>query len=64
MDLSLLGEHQAANAALVVACVEELRAQGWKITDAAVRGGLANAVWPARMEVLGRRPWVVLDLRP
>ncbi len=61
MELSLLGEHQAANAALAVACVEELRAQGWTIPDAAVASGLAGAVWPARMEVLGRRPLVVLD---
>jgi dihydrofolate synthase/folylpolyglutamate synthase len=61
MELSLLGEHQADNAALVVACVEVLRAEGWKIPDAAVSRGLAATVWPARMEVLGRRPFVVLD---
>ena len=61
MELSLLGEHQAANAALAVACVEQLRAQGWTIPDAAVSSGLAGTVWPARMEVLGRQPLVVLD---
>jgi dihydrofolate synthase / folylpolyglutamate synthase len=61
MELSLLGEHQADNAALVVACVEVLRAEGWKIRDAAVADGLAGTVWPARMEVLGRRPLIVLD---
>jgi dihydrofolate synthase / folylpolyglutamate synthase len=59
--LSLLGEHQADNAALVVACVEVLRAEGWRISDAAASAGLAGTVWPARMEVLGRRPLVVLD---
>jgi dihydrofolate synthase / folylpolyglutamate synthase len=61
MELSLLGEHQADNAALVVACVEQLRAEGWNIPEAAVSVGLAGTVWPARMEVLGRRPLVVLD---
>ena len=61
MVLDLLGDHQAANAALAVACVEELRGQGWTIPDEAVSSGLAGAVWPARMEVLGRRPLVVLD---
>ncbi len=61
MDLSLLGQHQADNAALVVACVEHLRAEGWKIPDATVSSGLASVVWPARTEVLGRRPFVVLD---
>jgi dihydrofolate synthase / folylpolyglutamate synthase len=61
MELALLGEHQAANAAVVVACVEELRDQGWDIPDDAVGAGLAQVHWPARMEVVGRRPWIVLD---
>jgi dihydrofolate synthase/folylpolyglutamate synthase len=61
MELGLLGEHQAANAAVAVSCVEELRAQGWHIGDAAVVGGLAGVRWPARMEVVGRRPLLVLD---
>jgi dihydrofolate synthase/folylpolyglutamate synthase len=61
MQLGLLGEHQAANAAGVVAAVEELREQGWQISDSAVESGLAEVRWPARMEVLGYRPLVVLD---
>ena len=61
MELSLLGDHQAANAALAVACIEQLRTAGWAIPDAAVSAGLAATDWPARMEVVGRRPLVVLD---
>jgi dihydrofolate synthase/folylpolyglutamate synthase len=61
MSLALLGEHQAANASVVVACIEELREKGWHIPDHAVVAGLANVTWPARMEVVGRRPFVVLD---
>jgi dihydrofolate synthase/folylpolyglutamate synthase len=61
MELNLLGEHQAANAAVAVACVETLRAEGWRIPDAAVAQGLATVQWPARLEVVGRRPLVVLD---
>ncbi len=61
MELSLLGEHQAANAAVVVACVERLRAEGWHVPDRAVAEGLATVEWPARLEVVGRRPLVVLD---
>jgi dihydrofolate synthase/folylpolyglutamate synthase len=57
----LLGEHQAANAAVAVACVERMREQGWDIPDTAVASGLANVAWPARLEVVGRRPIVVLD---
>ncbi len=61
LELSLLGEHQAANAALAVACIEQLLEAGWVIPDAAVAAGLAATDWPARMEVVGRRPLVVLD---
>jgi dihydrofolate synthase/folylpolyglutamate synthase len=61
LALGLLGEHQAANAAVTLACVEELRRQGWHLPDAAVARGLAEVRWPARLEVIGRRPLVVLD---
>ena len=61
MEVELLGEHQAANAAVAVACIEQLRAAGWRISDEAVAAGLANVRWPARLEVLGYRPLVVLD---
>jgi dihydrofolate synthase/folylpolyglutamate synthase len=65
MELSLLGEHQAANAAVAVACVEVLREQGWHIPDEAVARGLATTDWPARLELLrtsgGAGPLLVLD---
>ncbi len=61
MEIGLIGEHQARNAALAVACVEALLARGVPIGDRAVAEGLARVVWPARLEVLARRPLVVLD---
>jgi dihydrofolate synthase/folylpolyglutamate synthase len=61
LELGLLGEHQAANAAVALAGVEHLRARGWHVGDAAVAAGLAGVEWPARLEVVGRRPLVVLD---
>ncbi len=59
--MSLTGSHQAANAAVAIATVMELRAQGWQISDSAVRGGVASVNWPARIEVLSRHPTIVLD---
>lgn len=61
LALRLLGEHQAANAAATLKCLELLRAQGLSVSDSAVVSGLANVTWPARLEVVGRRPLVVLD---
>ncbi|HXG09046.1 MAG TPA: folylpolyglutamate synthase/dihydrofolate synthase family protein [Gemmataceae bacterium] len=61
LELGLLGEHQAANAAVAVTCIEVLRDEGWSVPDAAVAAGLAGVRWPARLEVVGARPLVVLD---
>ncbi len=61
MELNLLGEHQAANASVAIACVEILRASGFHVPDAAVAEGLGQVIWPARMELMSRRPLVVLD---
>jgi dihydrofolate synthase/folylpolyglutamate synthase len=61
MELSLLGQHQAANAAVAVVCVERLKPLGFQIRDESVGAGLAGVYWPARVEVVGRRPLVILD---
>ncbi len=61
MNLGLIGAHQARNAALAVAAVEELRSQGLTIRDSAVAAGLAGVHWPAPLEVVSQRPLVLLD---
>lgn len=61
LELRLTGRHQAINAAVALAVVCQLRTLGWGIPEAAVRVGLATVDWPARVEVLARRPTVVLD---
>jgi dihydrofolate synthase/folylpolyglutamate synthase len=61
MELGLLGQHQADNAAVAVACVEQVHELGLPVDDEAVRAGLAGVRWPARLEVFGGRPLVVLD---
>lgn len=61
LEVNLLGEHQATNAAVVIACVEQLTRAGWHLGDDAVSRGLANVCWQARMEVMCRAPLVVLD---
>ena len=60
-SLGLPGRHQAANAAVALAVLEELSRAGWDVPEAAVRRGLGELAWPARIEVLARRPAVVLD---
>jgi dihydrofolate synthase/folylpolyglutamate synthase len=61
LSLGLLGRHQAANAATALAALDELERAGWSISTAALRAGLAGLKWPARIELLGRRPTVIVD---
>jgi dihydrofolate synthase/folylpolyglutamate synthase len=60
-ELSLLGRHQAKNAAVVLATIFELRRQGWTISEEALQRGLREVSLPARVEVIARRPAVILD---
>ena len=61
LELALVGRHQAANAAVALATTAELRRQGWKITESAIREGLAQTRCHARIEIVSRRPTVVID---
>ena len=61
VSLGLLGRHQAANAAVALATLAELRQAGWQIPEDAVRAGLAEVRWPARVELVARRPAIVID---
>lgn len=59
--LPLLGRHQQVNAATAVAAVAQLRRQGVDVPGTAIEAGLRSVRWPGRLEVLGRRPWVIVD---
>lgn len=61
LRLGLLGEHQAANAAVALALVQQLQLQGWQITERAIRAGLSNVRCAARAEVLHAHPTVIID---
>lgn len=53
MHIALPGQYQQCNAMTVLALVETLRSQGIAIPAEAVRKGLAETVWPARLEWAG-----------
>jgi len=62
LALGLLGRHQAANAAVALATLEELKRQGRQIPEEAVRAGLAGVACPGRVEVVSHRPTIILDV--
>lgn len=59
--ISLLGEYQVSNAAVVLETVNVLRRRGWAISEDALNRGLSQARWPGRMELARRSPDVLLD---
>jgi len=61
MEISLLGNFQPQNAALVIAVVEQLKKKGWNIGENFLRRGLKKATWPARFEVVNKHPYVIVD---
>ena len=61
LSMRFIGEHQRLNAANVLAGVSILREKGWNLPDESVQKGFAAARIPARMEVLGEKPLILLD---
>ena len=62
IQISLLGTHQCANAAVAIASLQELVRRNWSISEVALRRGLATARCNARVEILGRNPTIILDV--
>ncbi len=56
----LVGLHQPENASLALRTLELLR-DVLPVSYEATQNGLANVVWPGRMEVIRREPDVILD---
>ncbi|MBO5242551.1 MAG: bifunctional folylpolyglutamate synthase/dihydrofolate synthase [Lachnospiraceae bacterium] len=61
IEISLAGQYQIENALLALKVIDVLRDEGVKIPDRAVEKGFAGARWSGRFEVLGRKPYFVVD---
>lgn len=57
----MMGRHQATNTTMALMGIQLLIERGWSISDTAIHQGLERVRWPARMEVLGKSPFVVMD---
>lgn len=61
LQIPLRGRHQIANAAVAVAALELLAGRGFPFSEEELRRGLAKTVWPGRLELIGKRPLLILD---
>jgi len=60
--LSLAGKHQVDNAAVALAAIEVLRKRGIRITDTAIRQGMASARLLGRTQRISDNPEVIVDV--
>jgi dihydrofolate synthase/folylpolyglutamate synthase len=61
LRIAMLGRHQIGNACLAIAAAECIGKAGIEIPEAALRAGLADAVWEGRLERVAQRPDIYLD---
>lgn len=59
--MSLTGEHQLHNVALVVRVMEVLKDHGFGYSPKDVYAGISRTVWPGRFERVHMKPDVILD---
>jgi dihydrofolate synthase / folylpolyglutamate synthase len=48
--LPLLGDHQLINSAVAIAALQQLRSQGWQISDRQICDGMAKTRWAGRLQ--------------
>ncbi len=58
---NLRGVYQLQNAALALAATEQLEREGFSIPEDDLRRGLSQTVWPGRLEVLSKKPLLIVD---
>lgn len=61
LPVPLLGDHQGLNAGVAIAAIEILQEQGLAVTEGQLRQGLAAVDWPGRLEIVCRKPLILVD---
>ncbi|MFO7783082.1 MAG: bifunctional folylpolyglutamate synthase/dihydrofolate synthase [Thermodesulfobacteriota bacterium] len=61
LRLGLPGRFQGRNAALALSVLEVLEGKGFRLSEDHIRQGLARVNWPGRMQLISRRPDLVVD---
>ncbi len=61
LEISLAGQYQIGNAVLALEVLRVLAGRGFPVEEEKLRRGMAEARWPGRFTVIGRKPWFVVD---
>lgn len=61
LHISLLGRHQAENAATAIAAIEALKISGVNVSEKSIKAGLEKVKWTGRLEIIQNNPTLILD---
>ena len=61
VPVPLAGQHQAENASLAMAAINQLDKLGWNMTDEAVGQGMQRVQCPVRIEYMQSDPTIIID---
>ena len=61
VELSMLGDFQPENAALALEALDALKKKEIRLKDEKSLKGMKECNWPARFEILGKKPLVIAD---
>lgn len=61
VEISLLGTYQTENACLALEVLDCLGEMGYKLKEEKIRKGFLETFWPARFQVVDKKPWFVVD---
>lgn len=60
-ETSMSGTHQVQNMTTVIEAVNVLKNEGYNITGQNIKDGIRKTILPARVEVISKKPLVILD---
>ena len=61
VEVPLLGSFQTENAALALEALAVLQESGVKLKEDKIRKGFMESYWPARFEILSKKPYIIAD---
>jgi len=61
LKISLNGKYQIYNAITAINCIEVLNIKGYNIKEESIREGIWNTKWPCRLELINKRPLIIVD---
>lgn len=60
-QMKMHGDFQKENALAAILAARALKDKGYSITEQALHQGIAEAFWPGRMEIICKKPFLMID---